>query len=147
MVKRKIRAVEIDDEEFMSVNAVLANPRNLSKKVDVKFVIDTGAGMTAITEAMAKKLDLKYVAQAQVGLADGSIVDINLAYIYLDIRGERVFALVGCGGCDVALLGFDILGLLQLQLDIANKKILKPLNRRFKILSVVWRVPSLHGLG
>ena len=136
----KLKKVAIEeDEEQMSLDAVIANPTDLKNRLDVQFVVDTGASMTAITSEMAKSLGLKYVATAEVGLADGRVIKVNLAYAYLCIHGEHVFTLVGCGGCDVPLLGFDVMCLLQLQLDVANKKVLRPVRRRFKVLRIVWR--------
>ena len=135
----KIASVEDGEGDQMSLDAVVANPADPRKRSDIRFVVDTGASMTAITAEMAKSLRLKYVATAEVGLADGKVIKVNLAYAYLCIHGEHVFTLVGCGGCDVPLLGFDVLSLLQLQLDVANKKVLRPVRRRFKVLRIVWR--------
>jgi clan AA aspartic protease len=134
----KVSSVDEDGDQ-MVLDAVIANPADPKKRCDIKFVVDTGAGMTAITAEVAKALGLKYVATAEVGLADGRVIKVNLAYAYLCIHGEHVFTLVGCGGCDVPLLGFDVMSLLQLQLDVANKKVLRPARRRFKILRIVWR--------
>jgi clan AA aspartic protease len=134
----KVSSVD-EGEDQMSLDAVIANPEDPRKRCDVRFVVDTGAGMTAITSEIAKSLGLKYVATAEVGLADGRVIKVNLAYAYLCIHGEHVFTLVGCGGCDVPLLGFDVMRLLQLQLDVANKKVLRPARRRFKILRIVWK--------
>jgi len=137
---KKMKVSSVDEEgDQMSLDAVIANPADPRKRCDIKFVIDTGASMTAITSEMAKSLGLKYVATAEVGLADGKVIKVNLAYAYLCIHGEHVFTLVGCGGCDVPLLGFDVMYLLQLQLDVANKKVLRPARRRFKILRIVWK--------
>jgi len=129
---------EDESEEQMTLDAVIANPANLKKREDVRFVVDTGASMTAITAEMAERLRLKYVANAEVGLADGKVIRVRMGYVYLHINGEHVFTLVCCGGCDIPLLGFDVLSLLQLQLDVAAKKVLKPV-RRFRILRIVWR--------
>jgi len=134
----KVAAFE-DEEDFLSLDAVIANPADPKKRCDIKFIVDTGAGMTAITSEIAKRLGLKYVATAEVGLANGTVIKVNLAYAYLYIHGEHVFTLVGCGGCDVPLLGFDVMCLLQLQLDVANKKVLRPARRSFKILRIVWK--------
>ncbi len=57
MVKLKKVAVE-EDEESMSLDAVIANPTDLRNRLDVQFVVDTGASMTAITLEMAKSLGL-----------------------------------------------------------------------------------------
>jgi predicted aspartyl protease len=134
----KVSSVDEEDDQ-MTLDAVIANPSDPRKRCDIRFVVDTGAGMTAITAEMAKSLGLKYVATAEVGLANGTVIKVNLAYAYLLIHGEHVFTLVGCGGCDVPLLGFDVMCLLQLQLDVANKKVLRPMRRRFKILRIVWK--------
>lgn len=120
------------------IDAVVANPKNLKKRVDLSFVVDTGAGMTAIPADVAKRLGLDYVATAEVALADATVIQVKLAYAYINIHGEHIFTLVGCGGCDQPLLGFDVMSLLQLELDIANKRCLRPV-RRFKVLRIIWK--------
>jgi len=148
---KKMKVSSIDEEgDQMTLDAVIANPADPEEKwCEIKFLVDTGAGMTAITTSMAKALGLKYVATAEVGLADGRIIKVNLAYAYLCIHGEGVFTIIGCGGCDVPLLGFDVLRLLQFQLDVAKKRVLRPARRRFKVLSnwIFGRGWSGAGLG
>jgi len=122
----------------MIIDALVANPSNQAKRSSVRFIVDTGAGMTALPSGVARKLGLRKVATAEVALADGRVIPVDLAYVYINIHGEHVFALIACGGCDMPLLGFDILSLLGLQLDPANKKCFRPV-RRLRVLRIVWK--------
>jgi len=54
----KIESVEDGEGDQMSLDAVIANPADLKKRSDVRFVVDTGASMTAITAEVAKSLGL-----------------------------------------------------------------------------------------
>jgi clan AA aspartic protease len=118
----------------MYQDVIVANPKMLKKQMKLRFIVDTGCSGCAIPQKLAKKLKLKAIGQGNVQLADGSIVKVKIAYMYMRIGGEHVFTLVTFNGGDEPLLGFDVMSMLQLQLDPHNKKILKPL-RRSKLLS------------
>jgi clan AA aspartic protease len=118
----------------MYEDVIVANPKMLKKQLKLRFVVDTGCSGCAIPAKLAKKLGLKTIGKGNVQLADGSIVKVKLAYMYMRIGGEHVFTLVSFNGGEEPLLGFDVMSMLQLQLDPHSKKILKPLRRR-KLLS------------
>jgi clan AA aspartic protease len=120
----------------MFQDVIVANPREMKKQFKLRFLVDTGCSGCAIPESLAKRLKLKAIGRGDVQLADGSIIKTKVAYIYMRIGGEHVFTLVTFNGCQQPLLGFDIMAMLQLQLDPHNKKILKPL-RRFRLVNFI----------
>jgi len=127
----------------MSVNnelyqeLIIANPKNLKKQMKVRFLVDTGASGSAIPAKIARALKLECVGQGSIILADGSIVETKVAYVYMKINSEHVFTLVSYDGCDKPLLGFDIMSVLGLQIDPAKKELLKPL-RRFTLRNILF---------
>jgi len=85
-------------------------------------------------------LKLRRMGEVNMVLADGSIVKAWLSYVYLYIAEEGILTLVTV--CtDEALLGVDILGLLNLQVDLARKKLLKPVKTLKIKKMVLWRNP------
>jgi hypothetical protein len=56
--KMKVSSIEDGEGDQMSLDAVIANPADPKKRSDIRFVVDTGASMTAITAEMAKSLGL-----------------------------------------------------------------------------------------
>jgi predicted aspartyl protease len=118
------------------IQGVLANPADRKLNCDIDMCVDTGASVTVIPRKIAQKLKLKKVGKAQIQLADGQIVEHDVVYVYLYIAGEglTLFATVNPNGD--ALLGFDVMELLQFQVDVARRRVLKPL-RRFKVLSML----------
>ena len=118
------------------IQGVLANPADRKLNCDIDLCVDTGATITVIPKKIAQKLKLKKAGNARVQLADGQIVEHDLVYVYLYIAGEglTLFATVNPDG--EALLGFDVMELLQFQVDVARRRILKPL-KRFKVISML----------
>ncbi len=121
------------------VDGFLANPTNRDLNCNVEFCVDTGASITLIPERIAKKLKLKNTGVVRVQLADGRIVNHNVGYVYLYIAGEGLMLFAAITPDGDALLGCDVMELLQFQLDVARKKVLKPI-RRFKTVSILLRV-------
>ena len=102
--------------------------------------MDTGASITVIPKKIAKKLRLVKAGTAKIQLADGRIIENDLAYVYLYIANEGLMVFAAINNADEsALLGCDVMELLQFQVDIARKKVLKPV-RRFKVVSMLIRV-------
>jgi hypothetical protein len=81
-------------------------------------------------------LDLECVGNGVVELADGSRLNTKLAYLYLKIDSEHIFTLASYDGCKTPLLGFDVMSVLGLQLDVARKRFLKPI-RRVNLVSFI----------
>jgi len=119
------------NEAAIRAEGLLVNPKNPKLKVKVSFLIDTGADGSMISQKLAKKLGLEPIGTVGCELADGTEISIDLAYAYINIAGEGVFALVGIAPANDfdPLLGFDIMEVLQLQIDITNKRLLKPWKR------------------
>jgi clan AA aspartic protease len=102
----------------------------------VSFLVDTGASGTAIPRRVAEELGLQCVGEGVIEFADGRRVKTEIAYVYLKINSDHVFALVSYNGCKTPLLGFDVMHLLGLQLDTSKKQLLKPV-RRFSLVNFI----------
>jgi len=121
------------------IEGLLANPANHDLNCTVKFCVDTGASITVIPKKIAKKLKLAKAGSAQIQLGDGRIIQKDLAYIYLYIAHEGLMVFAAIVEDGTALLGCDVMELLQFQIDVARQKILKPI-KRFKVISMALRV-------
>jgi clan AA aspartic protease len=117
-------------------NVVVANPRDLDKQMRLRFLVDTGASGTVIPREVAEKLDLEIIGEGVVELADGSQMKTKLTFLYMKFGGEHLFTIASYNGCTTPLLGFDVMSVLGLQLDVARKRFLKPI-RRFSLLSFI----------
>jgi clan AA aspartic protease len=118
--------------------AIIANPKNIRKQLKLRFLVDTGSSGTVIPREVAEKLKLECVGEGLIELADGSKVKIKLAYIYMRINNEHVFTLCSYDGCAGALLGFDVMHVLGLQVDTEKKRLLKPV-RLFSLKEFILR--------
>jgi len=121
------------------VRAVLANPNDRDLNCDIDLCVDTGASITVIPQKVAKKLKLQTVGNAQIQLANGHIVKHDLVYVYLYIDGEGLTLYAAVNPDGDALLGCDIMGLLQFQVDVARKRVFKSL-KRFKVISMFFKL-------
>jgi predicted aspartyl protease len=115
----------------------VANPKDLKRRVKLRFLVDTGCSGSAIPEKLARMLGLECISEGYAVLADGSRIKAKIAYVYMRIDDEHVFTLVAYDGCDAPLLDVDIMGLLNLQVDVGSKKIFKPL-RRFTLRNLLF---------
>jgi aspartyl protease family protein len=122
-------------EKAVTIRGVLANPSNRDLSCTVEFCVDTGASITVIPRKIAKKLKLKMTGTVQIQLADARIIENDLAYVYLYLANEGVMFLAAVTEDGEALLGCDVMELLQFQVDIARRRVLKPV-KRLKILSL-----------
>jgi len=118
------------------IRGVLANPKDRDLNCDVDLCVDTGASITVIPKKVARKLKLQKVGSAQVQLANGHIVEHDLVYVYLYLDGEGLTLYAAVNPDGDALLGCDVMALLQFQVDVARKRVLKPL-KRFRVISMV----------
>jgi clan AA aspartic protease len=132
---KKEEGQEKENELYQDI--LVANPKNLKRQMKLRFLVDTGSSGSAIPEKVARELELECVGEGRVILADGSRIRTKIAYIYMRIDDEHVFTLVAYDGCDVPLLGFDVMNLLGLQIDTGKKQLLKPL-RRFTLRSILF---------
>jgi clan AA aspartic protease len=115
----------------------VANPGDMNKRMMLRFLVDTGCSGSAIPLNIAKQLGLQPIGEGYAVMADGQRIHTFIAYVYMRIDDEHVFTLVTYNGCDEPLLGVDIMGLLNLQVDVGNKKILKPM-RRFTLRNILF---------
>lgn len=123
---RSVRATE----DAIYIRGVIANPSNPRRSMEVEFCVDTGAASTAIPTKIARSLGLKKFGETQIKLADGTVIKAFLAFAYIYIpEAGGVLTLVGYDGCEEPLLGFDIMSLLKLQIDLGRKSLLKPIRR------------------
>jgi predicted aspartyl protease len=128
------------EKKDIHIEGLLANPANRDLNCTLTFCVDTGASITVIPKKIAKKLKLVKGGTAKIQLGDGRIIDNDLAYVYLYVAGEGLMVFAAINNADEnALLGCDVMELLQFQVDVARKRILKPV-RRFKVVSMLIRV-------
>ncbi len=122
------------------VSALIANtlkPRDLH--VEAQFLVDTGAGMSVIPQKVAEQLELKPLGKMLGTLAAGKTVTFPIYYVYLNVAGEGLVTLVaGSPREDEFLLGADVLEVLEFQVDVARKRLLKPV-KRLKVKRLVWK--------
>jgi aspartyl protease family protein len=98
----------------------VANSLDHSLKVELEFIVDTGAIYTVIPKSVPEKIKLKETG--------GGVVELPVSETYLTIEGEGVTSLLAIGSEDTpVLLGVTTLELLGLQVEPVNGK-LKPLD-------------------
>lgn len=145
--KQKIKQMRMLNEECLRIRGLIANPKKPQLHTSISFIVDTGATGIAIPAKVAEKLDLEVVGAGKAELADGRLVTCKIAYAYVYISGEGLITLVTFDNVEEPLLGVDIMGLLNLQIDAAHRKILKPI-RRFKPEKMILFKAGKHsGLG
>ncbi len=127
------------NEKEVRIKAVLANPMNRDLSCTLNFCVDTGATITVIPRRVSKRLKLKMVGKIKSKIAGGEIIENDLAYVYLYLTGEGLMTYAAITEGPEALLGCDVMEILQFQIDIAGKKVLKPV-RRFKVISMFLKV-------
>lgn len=117
----------------------MANPANRDLNCTLEFCVDTGASITVIPRKIARKLKLVKSGTAQIKLGDGRIVQNDLAYVYLYLAHEGLMVFAAIIEDGEALLGCDVMELLEFQVDIARRKLLKPV-KRFQVVSMLIKV-------
>jgi len=129
-------------EKVVWIQGYIANPKNPKLRSQTKFVVDTGASGCVISKKLAKQLKLEEVGRAEAELADGRVVSFPFAYVCITICEKPVITLVAISESDSAstLLGFDVMEVLELQIDVKNRKLLKPI-KWLKIGKLRWLKP------
>lgn len=117
------------------LEGVVANPHNQALNCKLDFCVDTGATITVIPKRIAKRLRLKKIGTIKCRIGGGKIIENDMAYVYLYLTGEGLMVYAAITEGPEALLGVDVMELLQFQIDIARKKVFKPV-RRFKVVSM-----------
>ncbi len=120
----------------VSITGLLANPFDRNRNCTVDFMVDTGANITLIPRPIAEKLKLETTGFVTAEIANGKMVRYEIAYVYLYLDGEGLMLHAAIADTSLALLGCDVIGLLQFQIDVARKKILKPV-RLLRVVSMM----------
>ncbi len=98
------------------VNARIGNV-DLSKVVEVKALIDTGATLTVIPRSLANELGLSITGKSRVETGAGIVeVDRSRAWIEVEGRSELVPVLIS-DIIDKVLIGVTTLEVLELEVD------------------------------
>jgi predicted aspartyl protease len=107
--------------------------KNGDKTVQATLLLDTGATITCITEAVAArlKIDLEKTRLVSMGLADGRMIDIHVAKVDSVAVGDRgkssfkIGILPNFESTDKheGYLGMDFLGSFQYRIDLDNNLI------------------------
>jgi len=112
---------------YVRVRGTIANSLDHDLKLELEFLVDTGAIYTVIPKSVAEKLRLKESGKRKFKTG-GGVVELPVSEAFLCLDGECVTSLVAIGDEDMpVLLGVTTLELLGLQVDPVNGK-LKPLD-------------------
>lgn len=131
--KWHIRRVE--NEEYIFIDAKIANPLEPKKAEKVEFLVDTGASGCAIGKELAEKLCLEQAGVVEAGLADGSVKRVKAAYIVIEIAGRKLYTWTIYDEGFAPILGLDVMRVLGVHIDVPEKKVLIPY-RRLKLRKV-----------
>jgi len=118
---------ELDRQCQLTQRCLITNPLDRGLGQNCDFVVDTGATSIVISTKLAKRLKLKSVGSGEGVLADGRHVACDIAWVYVNVDGEGLLALASVMQDAEPLLGLDVLKMLQLQIDPARERLLKPL--------------------
>lgn len=112
---------------YVRVRGTIGNPLDHDLKLELEFLVDTGAIYTVIHKSQADKVRLKELGRRKFRTGSG-IVEMQVAEAYVVIEGEGITSLVAVSLDEEApvLLGVTTLELLGLQVDPVNG-MLKPL--------------------
>jgi aspartyl protease family protein len=112
---------------FFRVVGTVANSLNRDLKLEVDFLVDTGAIYTVVSKSIADRVGLVELGRRKFKTGSG-VVEMPVAEAYVVIEGGGVTSLVAVSSDDAmpVLLGVTTLELLGLQVDPVNGK-LKPL--------------------
>ena len=112
---------------YVRVHGTIANPLNHDLKLELEFLVDTGAIYTVISKSAASRIEVKELGKRKFKTASG-VVELPVAEAYLTVEGEGVTSLVALSSDDEmpTLLGVTTLELLGFQVDPVMGK-LKPL--------------------
>ncbi len=108
------------------VKAMIWNPSNRAKTVDVELAVDTGSTYTVLPSSLLNTLGVKPIRNVKLKLANGKVVEKPLGEIGIEIEGRCASATpVVFGDEGVFLLGAVTMEQLGLAPDPIEKK-LKP---------------------
>ncbi|MEM3626734.1 MAG: clan AA aspartic protease [Candidatus Bathyarchaeia archaeon] len=109
---------------YVRVRGTVANPSERGLKVELEFIVDTGAIYTVIPKSIADKLRLEETGRRRFKMADGNVVEYPISEAYITIEGEGVTSLVAIADEKTpVLLGVTTLELLGLKVDPVTGKL------------------------
>jgi clan AA aspartic protease len=109
---------------YVRVRATVANPSDHSLKVELEFIVDTGAIYTVIPNSVAERLRLKETGRRKFKIANGDVVEYPVSEAYIVVNGEGVTSVVAIVDEKTPLLlGVTTLELLGLRVDPMTGKL------------------------
>jgi len=109
---------------YVRVSGVVANPLDRNLKLELEFIVDTGAIYTVIPQSVAEKLQLKEVDKRRFKIASGEVVEYPVSEVHVTIGGKGVTSLVAIANEKTPiLLGVATLELMGLQVDPVTGKL------------------------
>jgi clan AA aspartic protease len=121
------------------IPVVIKNPKKPELKKEVNLLVDTGATGCVIPNSLAEELELKElcIGEGISELADGSVAESMLVYAALQVDDQHVITVVNVPYHDILepIMGFDILDMLEIQIDVAKRKLLRPI-KHFRLLKM-----------
>jgi clan AA aspartic protease len=109
---------------YVRVRGTVANPSDHSLRVELEFIVDTGAIYTVIPKSVADRLRLKEIGKRKFKIANGDVVEYPVSEAYIIINGEGVTSVVAIADEKTPLLlGVTTLELLGLRVDPVTGKL------------------------
>jgi len=140
---RKWHVRQVEDKDYIFVEAKIANPLDPKKAEKVEFLVDTGATGCAISSDLAEKLNLEASGTVDVGLADGSSKHVKAAYILIELAGRKLYTWAVYDKGFTPILGLDVMRILGIHVDVPEKRILVPYrNMRLKRIKLYMGLPA-----
>ena len=107
-----------------TISATISSLENPKKRVQGKFMVDTGAAYTVLPKSWAEKLELQPTKTQEFALADGRVVKRKLGHAMVEIDGDRAPSTVVIGEKDDSpLLGVITLENMGLMVDPFKRKL------------------------
>jgi clan AA aspartic protease len=140
---RKWHIKQIENQDYIFIDAKIANPLDPKKSRKVEFLVDTGATGCAIGEDLADKLGLEASGTVDVGLADGSSKQVKAAYVLIEVGGRKLYTWTVYDKGFTPILGLDVMRILGVHVDVPEKRILVPhRNMKLKRIKLYMGLPA-----
>jgi len=141
---RKWHIKHLENEDYIFVDAKIANPLNPKKTEKIEFLVDTGATGCAINADLAEKLGLEASGSVDVGLADGSSKRVKAAYVLVEIGGKKLYTWTIYDKGFQPILGLDVMRVLGVHVDVPERKVLVPCKGlKFKRVRLYMGLPAI----
>jgi len=114
-------------------------PEEKVKKLTVNALVDSGAFMLVINEAIKRQLDLAVYERREIILADGTITECDIVGpvdVFFKTRATTCRAIVFPGDCKV-LLGAIPLEDMDVLIDLKNNELILPPERPYIARTIV----------